>query len=97
MLWNFIPSFCYTVARHARVGQKSGDVNDAELPYLEGTVTPIVTCVTKISRTGQLISRLCLQLVNVHQIFVVVVVVILLLFPTATPPAWTCHTTFSVE
>ena len=36
---NLIFSFRYVVARHARVGQKTSDLNDAELPYLEGKVT----------------------------------------------------------
>ena len=35
-LQGFISFFCRTMARHARVGQKSSDVNDAELPHLEG-------------------------------------------------------------
>ena len=36
---NLIFSFRYVVARHARVGRKTSDLNDAELPYLEGKVT----------------------------------------------------------
>ena len=36
---NLIFFFRYVVARHARVGQKTSDLNDAELPYLEGKVT----------------------------------------------------------
>ena len=38
-LLNLIFSFRYVVARHAHVGQKTSDLNDAELPYLEGKVT----------------------------------------------------------
>ena len=36
---NLIFSLRYVVARHARVGQKTSDLNDAELLYLEGKVT----------------------------------------------------------
>ena len=38
-LLNLIFSFRYVVERHARVGRKTSDLNDAELPYLEGKVT----------------------------------------------------------
>jgi len=53
ILQNSILSFCCTTTRHARVGQKSSDVNDAELPYLE----VIVTSVTKTSHTHQQTGR----------------------------------------
>ena len=36
---NLIFSFRYVVARHEHVGQKTSDLNDAELPHLEGKVT----------------------------------------------------------
>ena len=38
-LQDLIFSFCCIVTRHLRVGQNFSDVNDAELPNLEGTVT----------------------------------------------------------
>ena len=39
ILQNLIFPFRYVVATHLRVGQKTSDVNDAELPHLEGMVT----------------------------------------------------------
>ena len=57
MLQNLFFFSCCGVARHARVGQKMSDVNDAELPHLEGTSRLIianVTCVVKICRTANL-------------------------------------------
>ena len=61
------------MAKHARVGQKMGDLNDAELPYLEGPSCSIVTVVMNIHETFShespkpppLLTRSWLSLVNV--------------------------------
>ena len=61
---------------HPRVSQKTSDVNDAELPHLEGIVTfDRHSCHTYCENFPKATNPFVrLQLVNIHQVLIFIVV-----------------------